>query len=88
MNRKLRTSDKKHIFRSIAIFEILYSKAVDNEQLDVIDAVAVLLVDYIMMMVLFCTENSIMGEAEERFPAYKDRFVDLSQYLETKQSAK
>lgn len=84
---QVRKSDKKAILKTIATFEKVLAIAETNEQEDVVHAVSIVLLDYIMVMVLFYAERDNMEEARRIFPNHRERFAELSQRIETKPSA-
>ena len=83
----VRKSDKKAMLKTIAAFEKVLGVAETHGQEDVVHAVSVVLLDYIMVMVLFYAGRDNMEEAYSTFPRHRERFAGLSRRVETKPSA-
>ena len=84
---EVRRSDKKPILKTIATFEEMHRIAETNQQEDIVHAVSIVLLDYIMVMVVFYSEKSNMEEPLRIFPNHKERFAELIQRIGTKPSA-
>ncbi|KAG6988487.1 hypothetical protein G7Y79_00072g097490 [Physcia stellaris] len=83
-DHEVRKSDKKAMLKTIVTFEKVLAIAETNGQEDIVHAVSIVLLDYIMVMVLFYTEKNSMEEAHRIFPKHRERFAELSQRVKAK----